>query len=455
MRPGALLGPALIGLTLIGVLAVAAACSTSDGASETRTLTVPAQFGTVQDAVDATRPGDLVLISPGVYREAVLVVTPDITIRGTDRNAVVLDGRGGLPSGIRVVDTGGVAVENLTVRNYSVTGITWIAAAGFRASHVTVYDNKQRGIDVFDSVDGLVEQVWTSGSDEAGIHVAQCDPCRIVVDGATSSDNGVGVLVVNAGRELQVVRSTVRSNRAGIALHSTSYSLCAPQQGATVAGNLVGPNGREDLTIGDVGIVANQSGISVIGGRDNLISGNRLLDHPQFGIVVAPFPELDANAPLPEESEVGEPCRTRAFIPSSGRVAVTNWPATGNRILDNVIVGSGLADLVVAALVPGAEPSDNCASGNLAATTRPADLQALAPCNGTATATDWGRDSYVVPDLDRKERRKLLEIDEGVEPLRGPVPPPQAQLPDPAGSPAAPATDPPEPVDLTTLRVPS
>ncbi len=453
------------------VLAAAAACATTGDRGAPRTLEVPSGYGTIQDAVDAARPGDLVLVAPGVYRESVLVVTPDLTIRGVDRNTVLLDGRGGLGTGIRVVDTGGVAVENLTVRNYSQTGLTWIDAAGFRASHVTAYDNGRRGVEVFDSVDGLVEQVWTSGSGEAGLHLSQCDPCRIVVDGVTAVDNGTGILLVNAGRELQVVRSTVRSNRSGVVLHSTSFSLCSPQQGATIAGNRIGPNARRDLPVGDVGIVADNSGIAVLGGRDDEVVSNLVTGEPGFGIVVAPYPELDATAPLPDDADVDEPCRTRAFIPSSGRIAVTTWPATGNRITGNVVTGSGVADLAIGGVAePGvggvADPgvggvaeevsrSGNCASDNVAAVTRPADLQSLAPCDDTPTVTDWSRDAYVVPDLDRRERRRLLRVDEDVEPVRGAVPPPQPQLPGGPDRPATPATVPPEPVDTSTLAPPT
>ena len=89
------MGALLAGVSM-ALVAVVAACSSSDGAGPPRTLAVPSEYATVQDAVDAAAPGDLVLLSPGIYRESVLVVTPSVTIRGSDRNAVVLDGRGGL-----------------------------------------------------------------------------------------------------------------------------------------------------------------------------------------------------------------------------------------------------------------------------------------------------------------------------------------------------------------------
>ena len=53
---------------------------------------VPFAYESIQDAVDASNPGDLVLIDKGIYYEEVVVRTPSITIRGIDRNEVIIDG---------------------------------------------------------------------------------------------------------------------------------------------------------------------------------------------------------------------------------------------------------------------------------------------------------------------------------------------------------------------------
>src|SRR5206468_5114460 len=61
----------------------------------------------IQDAVDAAHPGDWILIAPGDYHEqadhrgsgpatepgaGVMIRTPNIHLRGLDRNAVIVDG---------------------------------------------------------------------------------------------------------------------------------------------------------------------------------------------------------------------------------------------------------------------------------------------------------------------------------------------------------------------------
>jgi hypothetical protein len=53
------------------------------------TRRVPEQHATIQEAVDAADPGDLVLVGPGVYREEVKIGTPSLVLRGSDRNRVV------------------------------------------------------------------------------------------------------------------------------------------------------------------------------------------------------------------------------------------------------------------------------------------------------------------------------------------------------------------------------
>jgi plastocyanin len=105
------------------------------------TRRVPEDHDTIQAAVDAARPGDLVLVGPGTYREEVKVAVPSLVIRGRDRDTVVVDGELQRPNGIAVT-ADGVAVENLTVRNALINGLFWTGVRGYRASYVTAYNNK-------------------------------------------------------------------------------------------------------------------------------------------------------------------------------------------------------------------------------------------------------------------------------------------------------------------------
>ena len=75
-----------------------AATETTD-TLEPGVITVPAGQPTIQAAVDAAQPGDLILISPGTYDVAIDVTTDGLTIRQADRNEVILDGEFELDNG--------------------------------------------------------------------------------------------------------------------------------------------------------------------------------------------------------------------------------------------------------------------------------------------------------------------------------------------------------------------
>jgi hypothetical protein len=188
----------------IGALTVAAlvssACSDDDpGSSDatpttegsSATIQVPEDHDTIQAAVDAASPGDLVLIAPGTYEEAVDVETEDLTIRGLDRNDVILDGGFELENGIRVL-ADGVAVENMTARNYTTNGFFWTGVTGYRGSYLTAFRNGDYGVYAFDATQGQLEHIYASGSPDAGLYIGQCYPCDAVIDDVISEHNGLG-----------------------------------------------------------------------------------------------------------------------------------------------------------------------------------------------------------------------------------------------------------------------
>jgi plastocyanin len=392
-----------------------------DIAASGRVIDVPTDAATIQAGVDRARSGDLVLVQPGVYKEAVTVATPGIVIRGVDRNRTILDGEFRRENGVKVVGADGVAIENLTARNYTFNGFYWTGVQGYRASYLTAYRNGDYGIYAFDSQWGLFEHSYASGSPDSGFYIGQCNPCHAVVDDVVAEHNQLGYSGTNAGGELYIVQSVWRSNRAGIVPNSLAIEELAPQANAVIAANLVEGNGTtsDRAAQSEEFDVLFGAGIALIGGSDDEVVANRVVDSGAIGVVIAPNPGLLGGGA---------------------------YPATGNAVRDNTVLGSGLADLAV--LLPSSGDA-NCFSGNRFATSAPSDLEVLLPCGAPETA-----DPTTAPGgLDITRFLDVSTNPAGTPYRKTPVPTKQRGMANPKRAPARPAGAPVVP-DLTTLRVP-
>lgn len=353
--------------------------------TELEAIMVPGDHETIQAAVDAASEGDLILIDEGVYEEAVDVTTDDITLRGVDRNGVILDGGFELENGIRILDADGVVVENMTARNYTSNGFFWTGSDRYRGSYLTAYRNGDYGIYAFDAYHGQFDNSYGGGSPDAGFYIGECYECDAVLDNVIAENNGLGYSGTNSGGELYIVNSTFRNNRAGIVPNSGSYELCYPGRANTIVGNIVHDNNNLEAPAIDVALLAQGNGILVAGSINNVIERNLVFDHDRTGIAMVPFPEEDASDVPPAEDQLELSCeeyQEANELPDEADVPGTVlWEATGNSIIDNVVSGSGLADLA-SGTIGDAAALNNCFAGNEFESTAPTDLEALAPCDG-------------------------------------------------------------------------
>ncbi len=420
-------------------------------------LNVPDEYETIQAAVDAAQSGELVLIGPGTYNEAVDVVTDEIVIRGLEREGVVLDGEFELDNGIRVLGASGVAVENLTTVNYTDNGVFFTGVDGYRASFVTAYRIGDYGIYAFDSVNGQIEHSYGAGSPDAGLYIGQCFPCNAVVDGFLSEHNGLGYSGTNAGGNLTIINSTFRFNRAGIVPNSGSYELCYPQRDNLIIGNTVHSNNQPDTPAIDVALLAMGNGIVVPGGVGNTIERNLIYDHDKTGIALVPFPEDGANDDLPAREEWTQTCAEQRTQPPAEEIPETLlWEAYDNTVRNNTITDSRVADIGVEAVSEPTGGLGNCFSENVIASTAPAALETLAPCGSEAVAADdagWTLEPLNVLTWIADAENAPPSVDYEIAEL--PPIPDLDDMPDAATAAPQPATNVPFEVDVDAIETPT
>lgn len=447
---------------LLALFFVAAACGSSDDSSsgggdnggdgtaapscdQDGTLNVPEDFDTIQAAADSAGPNALVLVAAGTYEEAVNVTCPDITIRGVDRNEVILDGGFELENGVRILETDGVVVENMTAQNYTGNGFFWTGVDGYRGSYLTAIRNGDYGVYAYGSVNGVLEHSYGSGSPDAGIYIGQCGDCNAVVDDFTSEWNGLGYSGTNASNVI-IVNSEFRENRVGIVTNSGTYEGCAPVVGVTLVGNDVHDNGNSETSAIDDAIEGEGNGIILSGAIDAEVTRNRTSGNPVAGIAVIPFPEFDPSGPLIDAPDLD--CVEDSVPVSDAEIAdLPNplvWHSSGNRVTGNVSEDNGTWDL---ALIEVAEEG-NCFSDNESAITTPADLQAVAPCDGTGSAYELESAAYVAAlDADgNQDSTAFQDVDL-------PDPGDLENMPDAATAPTEPARGPGE-IDTDSITVP-
>ena len=291
-------------------------------------------FETINDAVLAADERDLILVEPGVYDEMVEIHdTERLTVRGTDRNEVIVDGEFERYNGFNITADGTV-VENLTVRNCNANGVYWTNnVEGYRGSYLTAYNNREYGIYAFNSRHGRFEHCYASGSDDAGYYIGESQPADAVIIDCVAENNAMGYSGTNAGGNLVIKDSVWRNNMTGIVPNTLDSQAGAPQGhvdgGIRIENNEIHDNNNLNAPAYEVAYPLYGNGISVIGGTRNDIVDNEIYNQQKYGIAVTPM--LDDNFYRPLNNAV-----MRNSVTGSGRCDLAlAAPATGNVFADN------------------------------------------------------------------------------------------------------------------------
>lgn len=449
------------GLALALVLCAGAVLAS---AANARVLRVGSYHGirgpyhSIQAAVDAARPGDWILIGPGDYKTrasrrpggrpdlpaAILITTPNLWIRGMNRNTVVVDGtkpgsarcsrspaaqnlgpaspsgRLGL-NGIMVWKADNVWVQNLTACNFlggagdAGNAIWWnggdgsgtIGGWGFRGAYLsatsTFYGGPRTaaGYGVFSSdwSGGAWNQIYASNFDDSGVYIGACrQVCNQTVSHAWSEFNALGYSGSNSGGRLVVEHSRFDHNELGFVVNSDNDDKPPPQNG-TCPNDAISPiththscwvfthNDVEDNNDADVpgarfGAAGPVgTGVDLTGARNDTVMDNEIESNDAWGVLFVPHPDDGGPCTGGTKDELG---------PGS-----CNFDEWGDALLGNLFGHNGSygnptnGDIAELNFESG-HPTDcyrgNTQQGGGMLETSPSDLQQANPdCDGSPT----------------------------------------------------------------------
>lgn len=302
------------------------------------TLSVPAQFASIGDAVAAAQPGDTISIAAGEYRENLTIAVADLTLKGS--GLCILDARaGGTANGAGVIITAsGVTLSNLTLRHASTDDandgdgirstadgttldkvrVVHASGRGFLATGngMRVLNSLFRGSEgtaiVIDGADARVEKTTVHGTGDGGIAVAgsgavlrKCSVADVTggvgIDVAGDDARVEGCTVTNAGEEGLVVsglRPVVVKNSVSGMRDEECIVVQDATTGGSVEGNRCFDSAYDAISLSNCQMVT-VSGNRVeriglifsagifVGGGDNEVSGNSIKDCNGWGLYIA------------------------------------------------------------------------------------------------------------------------------------------------------------------------
>jgi nitrous oxidase accessory protein NosD len=135
------------------------------------TLRVPSDFPTIQAAVDAAGPGDVINVAKGTYDETVVISgKSQLTLRGKAKPTID-GGDAGVP--LRIEGSQGIEVDGFALADGFEDDLQIVGSSGVTVRRCELDGGALDGINVDDSTDVLIEKNRFANQGDDGIDFDQ------------------------------------------------------------------------------------------------------------------------------------------------------------------------------------------------------------------------------------------------------------------------------------------
>jgi parallel beta-helix repeat protein len=316
----------------------------------------------IQAAVDAAAPGDVIGIEAGLYKEAIVVNKPKITLIGSGK--VIIANPGDAEDGIRVTADGdGFRLYHVTLQDFKENGVFMIRADDYVLSHVTTINCGEYGLFPLASNRGLIEFCVASGHTDTGIYIGQCEDTKMRFNKAF--ENVIGLEIENCTRAV-ISNNLSYNNAAGVLVILLPGLQVATSSDILLRDNIVVNNNHVNFAEpggGFESFVPSGSGILVVGTDNTRLVRNYVLKNNFLGIAVVSTRLLGGLAGIPPE----------AF-------SLIEPNPDGTQVVKNVVKYNGAAPPALPIPLPGVDlfwdgtGTGNCWRGNIFTASYPSSL---------------------------------------------------------------------------------
>ena len=355
---------------VLAVVLLAAAPAFADGG---RALQVVGPNGSIQQAIDQARPGGVVFVLPGTYRENAsatnaLEIGRSVHLIGlsTPLKKVVLQNAGGQRNGIVAVPTEhydcmschaslappfallphaqgmtlsqeptiyGLTISGITIKDFSNNGLFARGLDGFTFAGVHSVNNPNYGIFPVSSRNGLITLSSATGADDSGIWVETSQNVRVSYNRVEGNVNG---FEVSNSDDIVLEHNVARGNTVGMAILFLPdiFEVRPDAQRITMRHNYITANNKPNTaTPGSIlSGVSPGIGILHLGVDDSLIKGN-LITHNDFsGVSIVDYCLATQGGPFD--------CSVDPEVADSPEFLLDH-EASNNRVVNNLVWNNG------------------------------------------------------------------------------------------------------------------
>jgi parallel beta-helix repeat protein len=268
------------------------------GIVRARTITVPDDYPTIQAAVNAASPSDLIIVRSGTYTENVIVNKDHLTMKSESGGNSTIVQASNFNGNVFEVTADNVNIIGFVIRGAATApnfcGI--IVKSSWNNITNNIISNNHWGIDVSSTHNSIAGNVIQNNVNGISIDYGDFNDVR---NNKVFYNNDIGIWL-SASRSNKVENNAATNNMEGILLQASDYNA--------VVGNVVSNNSQDGIRLEhstNNGIINNTAtnqrvdGILLIDLSNNsTIVGNNISGNGDFGIDLADssFNEINQNS---------------------------------------------------------------------------------------------------------------------------------------------------------------